>query len=185
MLKNKNDMKRIILIYGLIAGAIPLAMFFIAYPLYEKGIVDFDNGMVIGYASMVIAFSLIFFGVKNYRDNHLNGSISFGKAFKIGILVTLIASLLYAIGWEFYYNFFASDFMEKYSAHYLDKLAKGGASASEMEAARLEMAQGAEMYKNPLIRFAMTLMEIAPVGFVITLICAALLKRPQFMPKKP
>lgn len=177
-------MKRIIVIYGLIAGLIPVCMFFITLPLYDKGIVDFDNGMVIGYATMVIAFSLIFFGVKNYRDNHLNGSITFGNAFKIGILVTLIASLMYAIGWEIYFNLFASDFMEKYSAHHLNKLEKGGASASELEAARLEMQAGAEMYKNPIIRFAMTLMEIAPVGFVITLICAALLKRPQFLPKE-
>ena len=177
-------MKRIVLIYGLIAGLIPVSMFIITLPLYDKGIVNFDNGMVIGYATMVIAFSLIFFGVKNYRDNHLNGSISFGKAFKIGILVTLIASLMYAIGWEFYYNVFASDFMEKYTAHYLDKLAEGGASASEMDAARLEMQKSVEMYKNPILRFAMTLMEIAPVGFVITLICAGLLKRSQFLPKE-
>jgi hypothetical protein len=99
-------------------------------------------------------------------------------------LVTLVASLLYAIGWEVYYNFFGSNFMEKYTAHYISKLEKGGASVSELEAARLEMQAGAEMYKNPLIRFAMTLMEIAPVGFVISLICAALLKRSQFLPKE-
>lgn len=173
-------MKKIVLIYGLIAGFITASMFFITH---STGEIDFDNGMLVGYATMVIAFSLIFFGVKNYRDNHLAGTITFGKAFQVGILVTLVASVIYALGWEIYYNFLGQDFMEKYTAHYMDKLAKDGASADELEAARLQMQTGAELYKNPLIRFAMTLMEIVPVGFVVTLICAALLRRPQFLPK--
>lgn len=88
-------MKRIILIYGLIAGAIVASMFYISHP---NGEMDFENGMLIGYASMIIAFTLIFFATKNYRDNYLQGMISFGKAFKVGIFVTLVASLIYAVG---------------------------------------------------------------------------------------
>jgi hypothetical protein len=173
-------MKKIVLTYGLIAGFITAAMFFVTH---STGAANFDNGMLIGYSTMVIAFSLIFFGVKNYRDNHLAGVITFGKAFKIGILMTLVASVVYAVGWEIYYNFLGQDFMEKYTAHYMDKLARDGASAEELEATRLQMQSGAEMYKNPLIRFAMTLMEIVPVGFIVTLICAALLRKSQFLPK--
>ena len=175
-------MTRIILIYGLIAGLIVSAMFFISHP---TGKIDFENGMLIGYASMVIAFALIFFGVKNYRDNHLNGTITFGKAFKIGMMVTIVASMLYAVTWEFYFHLLAPDFMEEYTAYYLTKLASDGASVQEIEEAKNQMASMSEMYKNPLIRFAMTLMEIVPVGMVVTLICAALLRRPQFLPKQP
>lgn len=174
-------MKKIVLIYGLIAGFITVAMFFVTHPTGE---IDFENGMLVGYATMVIAFSLIFFGVKNYRDNHLAGMITFGKAFKIGILVTLVASVVYALGWEVYFNVLGQNFMEEYSKFYIDQLAKEGATAQELEAARLQMQSTSEMYKNPLIRFAMTLMEIVPVGLVVTLICAALLRKQQFLPKE-
>ncbi|HEY0654286.1 MAG TPA: DUF4199 domain-containing protein [Chryseosolibacter sp.] len=174
-------MKKIVFIYGLIAGLISVAMFFISHPTGE---INFENGMLIGYATMVIAFSLIFFGVKNYRDNHLEGTITFGKAFQVGILVTLVASVVYALGWEVYYNFIGNDFMAQYSKYYLDEMVKEGASAAEIEQARTQMQSTAEMYKNPVIRFAMTLMEIFPVGLIVTLICAALLRKPQFLPKE-
>lgn len=174
-------MKKIVLIYGLIAGLIAASMFFISHP---GGSMDFENGMYIGYASMVIAFSLIFFAVKNYRDNHLNGSITFGKAFKVGMLVTLIASVMYALGWELYFNLYARDFMQKYTEYSLTKLAEGGASAQEISATKEQMESMTSMYANPVFRFLFTLIEIVPVGFVITLICAALLRRPQFLPKE-
>ena len=90
-------MKRIILIYGLLAGTIVGSMFFITMPLYEKGILTMENGELVGYSTMIVALSLIFFGVKSYRDNHLDGAITFGNALKVGLLITLIASLIYAI----------------------------------------------------------------------------------------
>lgn len=173
-------MKKLVLIYGLIAGAIVSSMFFLSHP---SGEMDFENGMFIGYASMVIAFSLIFFGVKNYRDNHLNGTITFGKALKIGILVTLVASVIYAIAWEFYFNLLAPDFMAKYTDHLLTKMQTEGASAQEISEAKAQMESTGDMYKNPIFRFLITLLEIVPVGFVISLICAALLRKTQFLPK--
>jgi hypothetical protein len=175
-------MKKIVLIYGLIAGAIVSSMFFLSHP---SGEIDFENGMLIGYTSMVIAFALIFFGVKNYRDNHLNGVISFGKAFSVGILITLVASVIYAITWELYFNLLAPDFMAKYIEHYLKGMAESGASVAEIEEVRKEMASTADWYKNPIIRFAMTLMEIVPVGLIVTLICAALFRRSSFLAKEP
>lgn len=174
-------MKKIVLTYGVIAGVIVSSMFYIAHP---GGSMDFENGMYIGYASMIIAFSLIFFGVKNYRDNHLNGAITFGKAFKIGILVTLVASVMYALSWEVYFNMFAQDFMQKYSEAYLKGLANDGASAAEIASAKARLETNSELYKNPIFRFLFTLVEIVPVGLVVTLICAALLRRPQFLPKE-
>ena len=174
-------MKKIVLIYGLIAGVIVSSIFYIAHP---AGAINFENGMYIGYASMIIAFSLIFFGVKNYRDNHLNGVITFGKAFKIGILVTLIASVMYAFSWEIYFNLYAQDFMQKYSEAYLTGLANEGASAAEIASAKAQLETNSELYKNPIFRFLFTLVEIVPVGLVVTLICAALLRRPQFLPKE-
>src|SRR5690242_15701128 len=97
-------MKKIITTYGLIAGVLLGIFMWISMPLLRNGAVDFSNGMWMGYAGMVIALSLVFFGVKSYRDNYLNGAISFGQAFKVGILISLVASVMYCISWEVMYN---------------------------------------------------------------------------------
>jgi hypothetical protein len=182
LMKNKTRMKRIIIINGLIAGAIVSLMFTISYPLTHNGTLSNESSMVVGYISMVIALSLVFVGIKSYRDQHQKGVITFGRGVVMGILITLIASVMYAGTWEIYYNTIASDFMEKYTASYLDKMKKEGASNAEIAQQRAEMESFSEQYKNPIIRFGVTLMEILPVGIIITLISAALLRRKEFLP---
>src|SRR5690349_3829626 len=121
-------MKKIILVNGVIAGIIVSAMLLISHPLVERGTISIDNGMIVGYASMVIALSMVFFGIKAYRDQYQNGSISFGKGFQIGILIALIASLLYATTWEIYYNVTESDFMQQYTKYSIEKMQREGAT---------------------------------------------------------
>jgi hypothetical protein len=175
-------MKRIILIYGLIAGVIVAAMMFITMPMYNSGSLNVDNGELVGYTTMVIALSMIFFGVKSYRDNHQNGEITFGKGFKIGILIALIASVMYALAWEVTYNNMSGDFMEKMTVHYIEKMKKSGASEQELQAAKEKWEGYSAYYKNPITRFGLTLMEILPVGVVIALATAALLMKKNFLP---
>ncbi len=172
-------MKKNILIYGVISGLIvsSLMLFTMNYMSHCEGSVDFDTSMVIGYASMLIAFSLVFVGIRNYRNKYNNGLISFGKAFKIGILIVLIASTFYVVAWLIDFYFFIPDFMDKYSAHMLEKLKASGASQVEIDKQTKEMAEFAVMYKNPLVNAAMTYMEILPVGLVVSLISALILKR--------
>lgn len=138
---------------------------------------DFENGMIYGYASMIIAFSLIFVGVKNYRDKYNNGVISFGKAFKVGLLITLVASTLYVISWLINYHFFMPDFYDKYFARTLDQLKASGASAATIAEKTGEMKKMAEWSKNEFFIIIMTYVEILPVGLIITLIAALILKR--------
>jgi hypothetical protein len=167
-------MKRIILVYGLIAGTIVGSMFFITMPLYEKGILTMENGELVGYSTMIVALSLIFFGIKSYRDNHLEGSITFGKALKVGLLITLIASLIYAITWEIISNTM-QDFVTQMGDKYSEKLKAEGSTQAEIDEYKA-------IYENPFIRFAMTLMEIAPVGILISLLSAGLLRIRGFLP---
>ncbi len=176
--KNKT-MKKNILIYGLISGLIVSALMLLSvnYVSYCKGNVDYDGSMLIGYASMLIAFSLVFVGTRNYRDKYNGGVISFGKAFKIGFFIVLIASTLYVVSWLITNYFFMPDFMEKYSAHMIDRLKAGGASPAEIEKETKEMANMAEMYKNPLVKILFTYAEILPVGLLVALISALILKR--------
>lgn len=177
-------MKKIVLTYGLIAGTILGAMFFITAPLHKNGTINFDNGMWVGYTTMVISLSLVFFGVKSYRDQHLKGVISFGQAFKVGVLIALVACIMYALTWEIAYNTVSAGYMDEYGLHLKEGMKKKGASEVEIQKAVDEFDQMAEMYKNPFIRFAFSLMEILPVALIISLFSAALLKRKEFLPSE-
>jgi len=172
-------MKKNIIIYGLIAGIVVsiLMLSSVNYLSHCEGNVDYDASLLIGYASMLIAFSLVFVGIRNYRDKYNEGVISFGKAFKIGIMIVLIASTIYAVAWLIDYFFFIPDFMEKYSAHMLDQLKASGASQIEIDKQTKEMASLAGMYKNPFFNAMMTYVEILPVGLIVTLISSLILKR--------
>ena len=110
-------MKKNIIVYGLIAGIVVsiLMVFSINYISHVEGKVDYNTSLLIGYASMLIAFSLVYVGIRNYRDKFNGGVISFGKAFKIGIMIVLIASTIYVVAWLIDYFFFIPDFMEKFS----------------------------------------------------------------------
>ena len=172
-------MKKNIIIYGLIAGIIVsiLMLFSVNSISHREGNFDYNISLLIGYASMLLAFSLVFVGIRNYRDKYNDGAISFGKAFKIGIMIVLIASTIYVVAWLIDYFFFIPDFMEKYSADMLGKLKTSGASQMEIDKQTKEMTNLAVMYKNPFYNAMMTYMEILPVGLVVTLISSLILKR--------
>lgn len=174
-------MTKIVLIFGLISGAIAGGLMWILMGTVNTGSIDFDNGMIWGYATMIIALSLVFFGIKSYRDNH-GGKISFVKGLQVGILISLISAVCYAAAWELYYPRIGDEFMQKYTTYYLDKMKKEGASDAEIEKARTESEQFMEMYKNIFVRFAMSLMEILPVGVIVTLLSAILLRRKELLP---
>lgn len=175
-------MNRIIIIYGLIAGFIVGAMMLITMPMYDKGTLDLDNGELVGYSTMVIALSLVFVGVKSYRDKHLSGIISFGRAVKVGVLITLVASVCYAGAWEITYSRIGDGFMQKMTEHYFQKMKEDGATEAELAKAKEDWVGYAELYKNPFIRFGVTIMEIFWVGVVISLISAGLLRKKEFLP---
>jgi len=177
-------MRKVTLTFGLLAGAIVSAFMVIALALYEKTGTIFNN-MLVGYATMVIALSMIFFGIKSYRDNYQNGAIRFWKGFQLGLLIALIASLMYAITWEAYIQTRpagAASFMDKYVDSQINKMKEKGASSAEIDQMVKRMDTMKEMYKNPVIRFGMTLMEILPVGIIITLISAAVLRKKELLP---
>jgi Protein of unknown function (DUF4199) len=175
-------MKKIIWVYGTIAGVIMGAMFFITAPLWDNGTLNMDNGMVVGYTTMVIALSMVFFGVKSYRDNHQNGVITFGHAFKVGILITVVASLLYALSWEAAYHTVSKGFSEEWTKSYVEKMKAKATNEAEVQAAIAEAENNKAMYENPLFRFPITLMEVFPVGLIMALITAGLLRKKEFLP---
>jgi hypothetical protein len=178
-------MRRVALVFGVLAGVIISILLIVNMRLCIEGTINFDNSEITGYGSMVIALSMIFFGIKSYRDNNQNGAIRFTQGLKVGMLITLIASLIYAVAGETLYQVNPESqaaLMEKYADHHINKMKAKGVSAAEIDQKAKEMADLNEMVKNPLIRFAMALAIIFPVGIVITLLSAALLRRKGFLP---
>jgi len=169
-------MKKNIWVCGLIGGVIA-ASWGVASAGALSDSLSLHTRLVLGYASMIVAFSLIFVAVKNYRDNDSHGIITFGKAFKIGLLITLIASTVYVIVWMIDYSYFNPNYGDKYQAQVLAELKASGASAAEIQRQGAQMAVTMAKYKaSPTFRAMFSYLEIVPVGIVISLIAAIILK---------
>ncbi|MBI3475210.1 MAG: DUF4199 domain-containing protein [Acidobacteria bacterium] len=174
-------MKKTILIFGLISGAISTLMMVVSMLYADK--IGFDRGYVVGYTAIVLSFLLVYFGIRSYRDNVGNGQITFAKGFAVGISITLISCLCYVVSWEILYFNFMPDFMDKYGAHMVEKLKASGATEATIQTKVQDLEKLKAMYKNPLFNAAMTFIEPFPVGLVITLLSALILKKkPQTQP---
>lgn len=169
-------MKRIVLTFGLIAGAILSAMMAITMPFHDK--ISPNNGMVIGYTTMVLAFLLVFFGIRSYRENVGGGKISFARALGVGLLIMLIASACYVVTWEIIYFNFLPDFGEKYAAHAAESLRNSGKPPEQVQQEIDQMTKMMTLYKNNIFfNLLITFSEPLPVGLIMTLISALILRK--------
>ena len=166
-------MKKIILTFGLISGVISSLMMIVTVPFADR----IGHSYVLGYTTIVLSLLLVFFGVRSYRDNIGKGQITFGKAFLVGLSITVISCLCYVATWEIVYFNFMPDFMDKYGAHIIQKMQAAGATAAAIQQKSQELDKLKEMYKNPFFNMAMTFIEPFPVGLVITLVSAAFLRK--------
>lgn len=177
---NLNRMKKTVWTFGLISGLIVSVLMLISFLMMSpEDTVNYESGEIIGYASMIIALALIFFAVRSYRNNYQNGQITFGKAFRIGLYVTLIASSCYVITWLIYSGTDSGkQFMDQYFEVSIEKIKNSEASEEEIEAQIETATKFMEYYRSSvLMNIAITFLEIFPVGLLVTLICAAILKR--------
>jgi hypothetical protein len=169
-------MKRPVLLFGALSGLIVTTFMLVtSTACYNNP--DFKGNDVIGYSAMLLSLVFVFIGIKQTRDKLNNGFISFGQAFKTGLLISLIASTCYVGVWLIDYYLFIPDFIDKYTLHVLKNLADDGASPAEIASKTKEMAVFKEQYKNPLFVIAVTYFEVLPIGLVVTLISALILKR--------
>jgi Protein of unknown function (DUF4199) len=170
-------MKRIVLRFGLASGLILLSLMAVSLTLTMNKSIDLDQSELIGYSSMVLSFLMVFFGVRSYRDTVAGGVISFGKAFQVGLLICLITCAMYVVAWEIaYFNFFP-DFLDHYTTGVLEKMRQAGESAAAIQKQQAEMATMAKYYDNVFFNSAITFMEVFPVGLIVSLISAAILRR--------
>jgi hypothetical protein len=169
-------MRKIVLTFGLIAGAILSAMMLLAL-LFKDQIGFGEKGLIIGYTSMVLAFLMVFVGVKSYRDNVAGGQVTFGRAFKVGLLIAAVGSICYVATWQLVYYKLAPDYLDKYAAYSIEKARRSGATEAEIAEQTRKMAEFKVMYRNPLVNIALTFLEPLPVGLLFTLVAAGVLSR--------
>jgi hypothetical protein len=170
------------LIYGGIAGTIAVAVIggTIALDLSSHG----TGSVFFGYLVMLVALSLIFVGVKRFRDVECGGVVGFGRAFRLGLGMALVAAAIYAAGWEIYLAASGYDFMAAYAESVASGMRAEGASQAAIDARLAEMRELAVSYRNPLFRIPLTFIEIFPVGLLVSLVSAALLRNPKLLPAR-
>lgn len=162
---NNNILKN-----GIIGGII-VSVVMMCVTLYMKANPDYEPSAIVGFSSMLLAFIFVILGIKKERENN-NGHLTFGKGFLTGLYISLVISTIYVLVWLIiYYNFFP-DFMEQYSAMVLKNT-----SAEELAAKTEDMNQMKELYKSPIMIVLLTYMEILPIGIIVSLIGALVLKK--------
>lgn len=150
-------------------------MMFIALLFQDR--IGFDMGAILGYTTMVPAFLMVFVGVKSHRDNVASGSGTFGRAFKADLLITAVASVCYVATWEVIYYQSAPGFSDKYAAYAVEKARKAGATEAQLAEKWKQMSEFKEMYENPLMNIACTLLEPLPIGLLFSVVPAGVVSR--------
>ncbi len=168
-------MKQIVLKYGFIAGGMLAGMMIVQMAFMDR--IGFDMGAVIGFTTMGIAGLMIYFGIRSYRDGIGGGAVTFGRAFGVGITIVAISTTCYVATWQVVYYKFMPDFGDRYAAHMIAKAEADSLPPAELAATRAEMEQFKEAYKNPLVNIGFTFLEPLPVGLLMTLLSAGLLRR--------
>jgi hypothetical protein len=181
--KGVAAMLRKIIFYGLIAGVVVGAALF-ATTVITQGQPPPDYGMALGYLTMLIALSAVFVGIKRHRDGERGGVIGFWPAFGMGLAISLVASLLYVLSWELALAVTRVDFAETFANAMLERQRAKGLSAEALAGYAADMETFKVRYANPLFRMPMTFAEIFPVGLLVSLVSAGLLRNPRFLPQR-
>lgn len=169
-------MRKIVIVYGLIAGTILAGMVFLMIAVVGDSS-DFEKGQSLGYISRALGFSMIFFGIRSHRDKNLHGVITFNLAFRTGILITLIASVLYSIAWLINLNYVDTNFIERYTDYFAQQIQLSGKSESDIKLELEAFHENMKNYSNPAVMALFTFLEVFPMGLIITILCSMLMKK--------
>jgi len=175
-------MQKIALTYGILSGTITIAVLILGLVLSEGG--SFLASELFGYLTMLVALSMIFIGIKRYRDLEMGGVIRFIPAFTMGLAIAAIAALIYTLVWELY--LMASDyaFIDSYVNSAIEAKRAAGLAGEGLAQEIAELEEMRSSYGKIYIRMPMTFLEIFPVGLVIAILSAALLRNPKILPAR-
>jgi hypothetical protein len=168
-------MKKTALTFGLISAVVSSLMMLMTVPFLDR--IGFEYGQLFGYTAIVLSFLLVFFGVRSYRENVGGGVMTFGRGFTVGLLITLMSCAGYVLTWQVIYFKLSPGFMDKYQAYAIERARASGASDSEVRETARQMESFKKLYDKPLFNAAVTFLEPFPIGLVVTLVSAAVLRR--------
>lgn len=168
-------MTQVVLRFGVLSGLVSSVIMAGTVPFMDR--IGFDTSAIVGYAAMVMSFLFVYLGVRSYRDDVAGGTVGFGAAFGVGLLITLISSLCYVITWEVIYFTVMPDFMDSWGAATVERARLAGQTPEAIDAIKTQMAEFRRMYDSPLMNALFTLSEPLPVGLLVTLVSAMTLKK--------
>ncbi len=172
---------RYALVYGGLAGLIIVA---VSTLFVTAGLLGHSSSPVMGYLAMLVGLTMIFVGVKRYRDVERGGVITFGKALLVGLGISLIAAIIYAAAFEIYSALTGFDFTAHFSEITAREMQAAGAAPAEIETQLAALREFGEMYRNPLVRIPIHFLEIGPVCLLVSLVSAAILRNPRVLPAR-
>jgi Protein of unknown function (DUF4199) len=168
-------MKKTVVTFGLISGGVSSLMMLLTVPFLDR--IGFDRGEIIGYTLIVASLLPVYFGVRSYRENVSGGAVTFGRAFLVGLLISMVSTVFYVVTWEFIYFKLAPGFADKYAAYAIERARASGASPQAVAETARQMQTFKEMYDRPLINAAITFLEPFPIGLVVSALSAAVLRK--------
>ena len=159
--------------YGLICGLVYIIFGMASILLGPDAQKSPFLSLLLGLAMVVSTFFVIFYGVKDFRDNINVGSLTVGEAVKLGALIALIAALL-AAAFTLLYNYVIDP-------GYADRMMDAAREQLEdrgMTDEQIEQAMGwSEMFRSPALGAAFTVVWYCLWGLVKGLISGAILKQ--------
>lgn len=178
--KGNGTVLRTILKYGVIAGIVVGGFELLTFTVFS-GMPPMKYGMLIGYTTMLIALSAVFMGIKRHRDVDRGGVIGFWPALGVGLGISFIAGVFYVAAWEAVQAMTHMDFASSYAQAVIASEKAKGASAQTLAKLSADMEAFKVQYANPLYRWPMTFAEIFPVGVLVSLVSAGLLRNSRFL----
>ena len=175
-------MQKIAITYGILSGTITIATLILALVVSDGG--SFLSSELFGYLTMLVALSMIFIGIKRYRDQELGGVIRFLPAFAMGLAIAVIAGLVYTLVWELYSISTDYAFIDSYVNGAIEAKRAAGLTGDRLAQEIAALEEMRTNYGKFYIRMPMTFLEIFPVGLVIALLSAALLRNPKILPAR-
>ncbi len=170
-------MKNLVLRYGLYSAGIMVGVFlFTFFFVAKESEMGFKIAEIVGYSTILLSMVFVFFGIKKHRDENKSGTISFGEALKVGVLIVLIPSIAFGLYNLFYIEVLDPNFMENYYQYTIEEY-QASMEPAEFEAMKVKMEKEKEMFQNTFFQFVLMFLTVFIIGFIVALISSIVLKR--------
>ena len=169
-------MKSTVLRYGIFSAIAICGLFIVGWFFGKQADIDYSTQEIIGYTSMILSLSFVFFGIKHFRDKVNSGKVSFGKAVLIGLLISLIAGLAFGLIDVIYIEYINPNFAVEYYDYQTAEL-KATLSGAELDTALTQMESQKEMFMSTTMNFIIMSLTVFVIGFIISLLSALILQR--------